>query len=145
MRTLVRFALLASCCAILASPPVKGQTALASQQRAYRVGYVMFGVASIQKSIDFYHDKLGLKLTRQAPDVAFFDAGTISIAVSPEVGREPGESEVVFAVAHVQEAYDALVQVGIRFDQAPHSLNAEAWAANFHDPDGHRLSVYGPR
>lgn len=105
----------------------------------------MLGVASIPAAVAFYHGKLGLKVTMQTDDLVFFDAGSVSIAVSSEVGRKVGDDEVVFAVEHVQAAFDGLSQAGIVFERKPHALTDTAWAASFRDPDGHVLSVYGPR
>lgn len=110
-----------------------------------KVTYVMLGVADVSRSLRFYQDKLGLRATAKSEDLAFLDADTISIVVSSEVGKEPGDSEVVFAVDHVQPAYEALRKLGINFEHEPHPLTATAWAANFRDPDGHILSIYGPQ
>ncbi len=145
MKTLALSLVLPLCAVLFLGRFVAGQQAPAVHSPEFKVGYVMLGVAGIQQAVDFYNGKLGLKVTRRSDDVAFFSAGPVSIAVSSEVGREPGDSEVVFAVDHVQGAYEALVRAGVKFDSAPHSLNAKAWVANFRDPDGHRLSVYGPQ
>ena len=99
----------------------------------------------MRSAIDFYHGKLGLEVSRQSEDLAFFDAGGISIVVSSEVGKTPGESETVFAVDHVQSAFESLSRRGIHFDSVPHQFSEVAWAASFRDPDGHVLSLYGPR
>jgi catechol 2,3-dioxygenase-like lactoylglutathione lyase family enzyme len=109
-----------------------------------RVGYVMLGVADVQRAVAFYHGKLGLPVTQQSDDVAFFNAGSVSIVVSSEVGKVPGDSETVFAVEHVQNAFEALSQSGIRFERVPHALSDAVWAASFRDPDGHVLSLFGP-
>jgi catechol 2,3-dioxygenase-like lactoylglutathione lyase family enzyme len=146
MRQIARLTILALCCTFnslsqqaisSASPP--------DSFRLPRVGYVMLGVANVQNAIDFYHGKLGLPVTRQSDDLAFFDAGAISIVVSSEIGKTPGDSETVFAVDHVQAAFESLNGRGIHFDLAPHQLSEVAWAASFRDPDGHVLSLYGPR
>lgn len=108
------------------------------------VKYVMLGVADLQRSVDFYRGTLGLKVSQQGDDLAFFDAGSIQLVVSTEVGRAPGDSEIVFAVDHVRAAFQALSGAGVHFDRAPHSLTPTDWAASFHDPDGHVLSVFGP-
>lgn len=110
-----------------------------------KVGYVMLGVTDIEAAAQFYGDKLGLKETRQTDDVIFFDAGTISLVISTAIGKEPGATEVVFSVEHVEQAYKALNQAGIKFERAPHPITESSWAANFRDPDGHILSLYGPK
>jgi catechol 2,3-dioxygenase-like lactoylglutathione lyase family enzyme len=122
----------------------KGST-MTEQFRLLKVGYVMLGVANVQTSLNFYQGKLGLKATVAADDLAFLDAGTISLVLSSEIGRQPGDSEVVFTVEHVQPAYDALCKLGVTFENAPHKVSDSSWAANFRDPDGHILSLFGPR
>lgn len=135
--------------ALLLAAPLFGQsapTAPANQPSPLnKVGYVMLGVADVARAVDFYHGKLGLNVRDQASDVVFFDTGSISIVVSSEVGRQPGDSEVVFAVEHVTQAVEALSRRGVRIDVAPHALTPTEWAASFKDPDGHVLSVFGPQ
>lgn len=36
-------------------------------------------------------------------------------------------------------------QVGVKFEHAPHALTESSWAANFRNPDGHILSIFGPK
>jgi len=111
----------------------------------WRVGYVMLGVHSLDKTIAFYRDKLGLKLQRKAEDIAWFDGGGISLVFSPEVDSTPGGTEIVFAVGHVERAYQGLMHAGVIFERKPHALDPASWAASFRDPDGHMLSLYGPQ
>jgi catechol 2,3-dioxygenase-like lactoylglutathione lyase family enzyme len=118
---------------------------MADRFQLSKVSYVMLGVADIRATSDFYHGKLGLKETFAGNDLAFFDAGTISLVVSTGVGRAPGDSEIVFAVDHVQEAYEALLNVGVKFIREPHQVSGDSWAASFKDPDGHNLTVFGPK
>jgi catechol 2,3-dioxygenase-like lactoylglutathione lyase family enzyme len=132
----------------VASAAVFGRTtgdksATEQEFRLSKVGYVMLGVADITAATHFYRDLLGLKETRETDDVVFFDAGAISLVVSTGVGKEPGATEVVFSVDHVQTAYEALSRGGVKFERAPHQITETAWAANFRDPDGHILSLYG--
>ncbi len=110
-----------------------------------RVGYVMLGVADLHTASEFYHGKLGLQQRTTGDDLAFFDAGPISLVVSTEVGRAPGDSEVVFAVDHVDATYEALRKAGVTFHREPHAVAGDSWAASFRDPDGHALSIFGPR
>ena len=142
MRELLLFTLIAPGVGFLAS----GQSDLTTKPfHLDKVGYVMLGVASVPAAVEFYHGRLGLAVTMQTDDLAFFNAGSVSIAVSSEAGRKVGDEEVVFTVEHVEGAFDALSRAGITFEHKPHALTESAWAANFRDPDGHLLSVYGPR
>ena len=113
--------------------------------RLSRVSYIMLGVTNLQASCRFYRDRLGLAVTRQTDDVMFVAAGSLSLVLSTEVKKDPGATEVVFAVDHVQQAYQALRQAGVTFNHQPRPLTESSWVANFQYPDGHILSLFGPR
>ena len=113
-----------------------------------RIGIVMFGVASVARSIAFYRDLLGLKLQTEFPGFAFFEVGGVTLVVSEPLakalGAGPGDAEVIFPVEDVRAAYEALRTRGLVFSQEPRNVSGPMWAANFADPDGHRLSIFGP-
>ena len=52
---------------------------------------------------------------------------------------------MVLAVASVGAAYTALKDRGVEFLREPANVTGDSWAANFRDPDGHLLSIFGPR
>jgi predicted enzyme related to lactoylglutathione lyase len=89
-----------------------------------------------------------LKLTGQHEGFAFFDGGGVTFCLSEALARGstqiPGATEVVFSVEDVRGAHRALAAKGIMFTQAPRTVTGPLWAANFQDPDGHNLSVFGP-
>jgi catechol 2,3-dioxygenase-like lactoylglutathione lyase family enzyme len=60
------------------------------------------------------------------------------------LGAAPGASQLVFGVDNVKAAYAALKAKGVEFTNEPRNVNGREWAANFHDPDGHLLSIFGP-
>lgn len=113
-----------------------------------RVSVVMLGVTALERSVSFYRDKLGLKLTGRHEGFAFFDGGGVTLCLSEALARAsqqiPGATEVVFSVENVRGAHRALAARGITFTQAPRTITGPLWAANFPDPDGHNLSVFGP-
>ena len=115
--------------------------------RLARIGLIMLGVKELARSIEFYRDRLGLALQNQIPGFAFFDGGGVTLAVSEPVARAlpqgPGSSQVVFNVEHVRAAYDALRAKGVTFSGEPRVVSGTSWAANFDDPDGHHLSIFG--
>jgi len=121
---------------------------MADQFRLTKIGLVMLGISDPGKSIAFYRDRLGLKLQAQFEGFAFFDGGGVTLALSSglaqALGKGPGATEVVFSVEHVRAAYDALRSQGVEFSNEPRVVSPGNWAANFHDPDGHLLSVFGP-
>ena len=116
--------------------------------RLSKIGFIMLGVTDLEKSVAFYRDSLGLKLAMQFEGFAFFDAGGLSLVLtvplSKATGRAAGATEVVFTVEHVRAAHQALRSQGVDFLQEPRQISGPNWGANFHDPDTHLLSIYGP-
>jgi catechol 2,3-dioxygenase-like lactoylglutathione lyase family enzyme len=112
-----------------------------------KIGVIMLGVADLEKSVAFYRDRLGLKLSAQFEGFAFFDAGVtlaLSRGLAQATGKGSGATEVVFAVEHVRAAFDALRNQGVEFFQEPRQIAGPNWGGNFRDPDGHILSILGP-
>jgi catechol 2,3-dioxygenase-like lactoylglutathione lyase family enzyme len=114
-----------------------------------KIGVIMLGVRDLEASVAFYQEKLGLALQSKIPgEFAFFAAGTVTLALSVPHGKNrpnlAGATEVVFSVDGVTEAYDALRSRDIAFTQAPRNVTGTMWSANFTDPDGHQLAIFGP-
>jgi len=112
------------------------------------VSMVMLGVRNIEQSVSFYRDKLGIKVQMQFEGFAFLDTGTVRVILSEALAKNSaniaGATEVIFTVDDVRAATDALKQQGITFSHEPHQVNGPMWAANFPDPDGHLLTLFGP-
>lgn len=113
-----------------------------------RIGVVMLGVKDLGRAVAFYRDTLGLPLQHENPEFAFLQAGGVTLALSRPLARNSrdlvGATEVVFSVDDVRGAYDALRARGVAFLHEPRNVTGDLWAANFADPDGHRLSLFGP-
>lgn len=113
-----------------------------------KIGVVMLGVQDVARSVAFYRDKLGLSVQMEIPGFTFLDGGGVTLALSQPLARATGQAagatEVVFSVEDVTAAYEALRANGVTFTQAPRNVAGSNWAANFQDPDGHRLSIFGP-
>src|SRR6185295_7084562 len=113
-----------------------------------QISIVMLGVRDLSRSVPFYRDQLGLTVQHEIPGFAFFNAGPVTLCLSEPLarGKDPvaGATEVVFPVEHVREAFTALRSKGVEFVIEPRVVVGTSWAANFVDPDGHLLSVFGP-
>jgi catechol 2,3-dioxygenase-like lactoylglutathione lyase family enzyme len=114
-----------------------------------KIGLVMLGVADLARAVAFYRDKLGLTMQGEVPgEFAFFQAGSVTLALSvPLAQNSPamvGATEIVFAVENVRAAHAALAARGVNFFREPRVVTGTMWGANFTDPDGHRLSLFGP-
>ena len=112
-----------------------------------QVSVVMLGVQDVTRALVFYRDKLGLEVQREIPGIAFVKAGAITLCLSEPAakvrGQVAGAGEIVFAVDDVTAAYQALRGKGVQFTHEPRSVTPTTWVANFDDPDGNHLSIYG--
>ncbi len=112
------------------------------------VSMVMLGVTDIERSLALYRDQLGFSVAMQFPGFAILNAGGVQLVLSEPLGgqteQKVGAMELVIAVENVKAAHANLIERGVSFSQAPREVNPTAWAANFDDPDGHHLSLYGP-
>lgn len=113
-----------------------------------QISHVMLGVSKLTPAVAFYRDVLGLALQHQFEGFAFFAAGGVTLALSEGLAQarpeKAGAVEIVFGVDDVLAAHEALVARGVRFTQEPRNVTGAMWAANFTDPDGHLLSIFGP-
>ena len=116
--------------------------------RVPAISMIMLGVRDMEKSVAFYRDRLGLTLKQQFPGFAMFDAGAVTLVLSEARAQGAasiaGATEVIFSVEDVRSATEALRQQGVGFSHEPHQVNGPMWAANFPDPDGHLLTLFGP-
>ena len=113
------------------------------------IGIVMLGVRELPRSVAFYRDTLGLALSFASDEFAFLRAGAITLGLREAADllepREDGRTELVFAVEDVDRAYALLRERGVAFRIAPRVVTGDQLAADFRDPDGHVLSIFGRR
>jgi catechol 2,3-dioxygenase-like lactoylglutathione lyase family enzyme len=113
-----------------------------------QVSVVMLGVHEATRALAFYRDKLGLKVQNEIPGFAFLNAGAVTLCLSEPAakvrGQVAGAGEIVFSVEDVTSAYQALREKGVQFTHEPRNITPTARVANFDDPDGNHLSIYGP-
>ncbi len=113
-----------------------------------QINNVMLGTTDLAKSLVFYRDTLGLAVQFETPGFVFLNGGGVTLSLSEAHAKlatpVAGGTEVVFGVADVTAAHEALRARGVEFLNAPRNVTGDQWAANFRDPDGHLLSVFGP-
>lgn len=114
-----------------------------------QIGVIMLGVKEMARSVAFYRDRLGLAVKMSFEGFTFLDGGGVTLVLSEGLARAAngpiaGATEVVFSVPDVRAAHQALLAKGLEFTIAPRQVSGPIWAANFRDPDGHGLSVFGP-
>jgi lactoylglutathione lyase len=113
-----------------------------------KITHVMLGVETTARALPFYRDVLGLTVQAEHPGFAFLDAGLFTLALSEGLARASavrvGATELVFGVEDVTATYNDLREKGVQFISEPRAVAGPMFAANFMDPDGHRLSIFGP-
>ena len=124
--------------------------ALAATPPELRVSMISLGVKDMDRSVRFYSETLGMRLAGQPGEVTLFRAGDIVLALNAPLGRHAGEAivgavEVIFPVESVEAAHATLSELGCGFLNSPREIMPGTWAATFTDPDGHRLTLLGPR
>ena len=113
------------------------------------IGHIMLGVRDLETSLEFYTETLGIKLVFKMEEMAFLETSNVTLVLSKSLADASdnlvGATEVVFAVEDVTDAHRQLREHGVKFINEPRQVTDKDWAANFVDPNGHRLSVFGPQ
>jgi len=112
------------------------------------VGAVVFFVRDLERMLAWYRDALGLaprKLDGHDGPFAMANAGAIELVFIPRdepAGRTP---IVVFGLkAGIYEVVESLAAKGVEIVMPVSETPDGGLSADFHDPDGHILSVYQP-
>ena len=109
------------------------------------IGQISRSVASIDQSIDWYKNKVGLAHLYTYGKLAFFDCAGTRLFL--EERNEPSPESVLYLrVPDINAAYDELQQRGIVFTSAPHLIHRhddgiEEWMAFFDDIEGRTLAI----
>lgn len=114
-----------------------------------KMGYIMLGVKNVTDSLPFYRDVLGLSVRFSVEDLVFLDGGGVTIVLRgrPDLGAAGDimRTEFVFEVEDIDAAHRSLKARGVSFVHEPRQVTPDRHAADFRDPDGHVLSIYGPK
>jgi len=106
----------------------------------------MLGSSDVERSVAFYRDVIGLRVTGRIEQFVFFDTGATTLAITgvlAPAGSGAATHECVFGVESVTKTYAALKD-RVEFSNEPRVVSGANWAVNFRDPDGHQCSFYGP-
>ena len=114
-----------------------------------KLGIVMLAVADMNRSVAFYRDTLGLTAKGSGAEFSFFDAGGVTLSLRTTQDLKPSGDErrveLVFNVEDITAAYEQLKSRGCSFRLEPREATGNQLVADFRDPDGHVLSIFGPR
>jgi lactoylglutathione lyase len=117
-----------------------------------QIDYTMIVVANMDRSVEFYRDKLGIPLKFQSPEWTEFDTGATTLALhgggvpaegppSGDPSKRAGACSIGFNVENVDKTYAELQGKGIRFVMPPTQREGEGIRlAVAIDPDGLPIS-----
>jgi len=112
------------------------------------IGQIAVNAHDINRAIDFYRDKLGMKFLFTAPPgLAFFDCDGIRLMLSlpakPEFDHP--SSIIYFNVDDIQQAYETLSERGVEFEEKPAFVanmgTYDLWIAAFRDSEDNLLAM----
>jgi catechol 2,3-dioxygenase-like lactoylglutathione lyase family enzyme len=112
-----------------------------------RIAAIMLGVLELTTAIEFYKDKLGLKVVMQESALALLQCGNVMLGLSPQHMNATPLAEAVevsFGVDNLRATHKALEEKGVVFLSEPRQVTPTDWAVHFRDVDGHLLSLFGP-
>ena len=113
-----------------------------------QIDYTMVVVSDMQRSVEFYRDKLGIPLKFQSPDWTEFQTGTTTLALhgggvaatappTVDPSKQAGSCSIGFNVEDVDKTYLEMQAKGIRFVMPPTQREGEGIKlAVCIDPDG---------
>jgi lactoylglutathione lyase len=118
-----------------------------------QIDYTMVVVSDMQRSVEFYRDKLGIILKFQSPDWTEFVTGTTTLALhgggvvpTDRPAWDPtklaGSCSIGFNVADVDKTFDELKAKGIQFVMPPTQRDGDGIKlAVCLDPDGLPIAI----
>src|SRR2546423_9752844 len=97
---------------------------MAAELSLREIGQIALPVKNLERAVEFYRDKLGLKFLFQAPPgLAFFECRATRLMLSiPEKGFETHASTLYFRVPNIDRAFTILNERGGPFDDTPHVI-----------------------
>jgi Lactoylglutathione lyase and related lyases len=113
-----------------------------------QIDYTMIVVSNMDRSLEFYRDKLGIPLKFQSPEWTEFATGATTLALhgggvpddrppSGDPSKRAGACSIGFSVENVDKTYEELQAKGIRFVMPPTQRENEGIRlAVAIDPDG---------
>ena len=110
------------------------------------IGQIGLSVSDVNRAVEFYRDKLGMKFLFTAQNMAFFDCGGIRLLLGlPEPNQESFRSLIYYKVEDIQAAAETLKSRGIVFESDPRMVarmpDHDLWLAHFRDPDGNVVEL----
>lgn len=119
---------------------------------SYFVNTIRVFTHDVPRAVDFYMDKVGLRMVRMEPGFAVFDVGGINwIVESVEEDDEQGAAligrflSVSLSSYDILATFDILSDRGVQFLGPPVRQDWGGYLAHFLDPDANIISLVGDR
>lgn len=121
-----------------------------------QIGYISLNVSDMQRSVEFYRDKLQLKVESESPHRSVLSLdGSTKIALHKGLAREKKMSEreyheagicsIGFMVDDLNKAMSDLQSRGIVFSKPPSPRGGgRSLVVELLDPDGFQIAISGP-
>ncbi len=113
-----------------------------------QIGQIAIPVGDLERAVEFYRDKLGMKHIFTVPNqFTFFDCGGVRLLLGlPEKGETNRKTSLIYyTVNDIQEAYEILKKREVHFDDEPHLIakmeDHELWMAFFRDCDNNQFGI----
>jgi methylmalonyl-CoA/ethylmalonyl-CoA epimerase len=111
------------------------------------IGQISITVHDLDRAVEFYRGKLGMKHLFTVSKMAFFDCGGIRLMLGvPEKPEFDHPSSIIyFKVDDIGESHRAFKARGVRFETGPHLVarmeSHELWMSFFRDSEGNLLAL----
>ncbi len=123
---------------------------LKTDVRLDTLAYVIVHVRDTEQALLFYRDILGMKVLLNDSGWVELSTGATTLALHNQATTDKSSSAVipVFQVKDIESTYQSLNKAGVKFISTPKQVcevgpNQVGLSADFHDPDGNLLSIYG--
>ena len=112
----------------------------------HTIGQIHVSVSDVDRAVEFYRDRLGMRFLFQVPHMAFFDCDGVRLYLGiPESAEFRSRATLYFTVADLDEAVAALEGRGVEFSNRPQVVHrtetTELWMASLEDPDGNNIAL----
>jgi len=112
-----------------------------------QIWQIAINAHDLERAVNFYRDRLGMKHLFTVPKMAFFDCGGIRLMLGlPEKLEFDHPSSILyFKVADIQAAFQTLSAREVRFEDQPHLIakmpDHDLWMAFFRDSENNLLAL----
>ncbi len=111
------------------------------------VGQIAINCHDLKRAVEFYRDKLGLRLLYEFPGLAFFDCGGVRLMLSqPEKAEFDHPASIIYyRVGDIQQASRALTGKGVALEHEPRVIakmpDHDLWMSFVRDSEGNLVGL----